>query len=190
MFWDFKSKFYDFARNTLVIGWILGEENQAIKNLLFFLPERPDFKVLDVATGTGNVLKLLPKNYFAVGIDKSFSMLKKAKNTEKTFVNCDTLRLPFSSSSFNLLTCVGLVEYVFDVEALLKELNRVLIKNGFLLITISHTRKLNFFRFFLGEKIFLRNPLIFEKNFKENGFKLVAKNTTLLQTQFLLEKET
>jgi len=95
--------------------------------------------VLDIATGTGLVLRSLSaagrvdwSGSELTGIDISEGMLAVARAAlpSARFVNADAARLPFEDDSFDLITCVTALHLFPDASAALLEWRRVLRPRG------------------------------------------------------------
>jgi len=91
-------------------------------------------RALDAACGTGRVTLLLQKLGFAVvGCDISASMMNVARrkvnedSRAPSFVQADARRLPYRDSSFDIVSCVGLVMHLDQTPRVevLRELRRV-----------------------------------------------------------------
>ncbi len=103
---------------------------------------KPDTKVLDVCTGTGDLAisysKLLNGNGLVVGSDYCHDMLKyglpkiKKKHLESKIklIEADTLQLPFRDNAFEISTVAFGIRNVADLEAGIKEMRRVVGPNG------------------------------------------------------------
>ncbi len=93
-------------------------------------------KILDIGTGTG-ILPMNMKNYGGeyTGVDLSPEMIEQAEMLvpDANFVCADAHDLPFENSSFDVVTALQCWVY-FDKEKLLRELHRVLKKDGGLYI--------------------------------------------------------
>jgi len=112
------------------------------KKLSELLPEKNNLEILDLATGTGDVLFSLITNNSrinsGVGLDMAFEMLKlaqlkidKYQLTNKIFlVRADAIRLPFNDNSFDIVTIAFGIRNVVDVNLALKEIYRVLNPDG------------------------------------------------------------
>jgi ubiquinone/menaquinone biosynthesis C-methylase UbiE len=110
--------------------------------------------VLDIATGTGRLpIALLEQRSFRgrlVGVDHSRKMLsvaadKLARLGEPiTLIWCDAKRLPFVDSTFDMVSCLEMIEFTPDPEAQLIEAVRVL-KPGALLVTTRRRGRDAFF---------------------------------------------
>lgn len=73
------------------------------------------------------------------GLDISAPAVQKAKKRIKARVfDVDQGRLPFKKGYFDLIFCGSLIEVVFNPDHLLKEIRRLLKKNGRLVITFPN----------------------------------------------------
>jgi demethylmenaquinone methyltransferase/2-methoxy-6-polyprenyl-1,4-benzoquinol methylase len=111
-----------------------------------YLPDGSQLKVLDVATGTADLLlALFRKNKrvtSGVGVDLSPRMLRLAQrksaarklHSTVSFIRADALRLPFSDQSFDAVTIGFGIRNVADVPKALAEMYRVLKPEGRVLI--------------------------------------------------------
>ena len=103
-------------------------------------------KVLEIGCGSGNLLKYLnSKNIH--GLDISPKMIEFCKKTilYGSFVSGDAESLPYESNSFDKVIISEVLYYLPDIEKALKEANRILKKDGLLLIT-SLNKKYNFIK--------------------------------------------
>jgi len=113
------------------------------KKALQYIPRHP-IKVLDCATGTGDQLFALAKHpeiVQGVGIDLAKNMLalarlKAAKHASFpcSFVEASLLDIPFETHTFDVATLAFGIRNVTDVEKALREIQRVLIPKGRILI--------------------------------------------------------
>ena len=157
MFDDISPK-YDFLNHFLSFGIDVSWR----KKLVALLSERHPRRILDVATGTGDVAialaSLNPEKI--VGIDISDKMLDIARKkvTEKglqktiSFKQSDAERIPFSDGSFDAVTVAFGVRNYEDLPKGLSEMKRVLCPGGTMMILeFSHpaTEPFNqFYRFY------------------------------------------
>lgn len=90
--------------------------------------------VLDVATGTGLVLRALRASpaVRTIGVDLSPGMLAVARAAlpEAELVVADAARLPLADSCVDLVTCVTALHLMPDTDAVLSEWTRVLRPGG------------------------------------------------------------
>jgi ubiquinone/menaquinone biosynthesis C-methylase UbiE len=90
-------------------------------------------KLLDVGCGAGVHVKHYQKmGAKCWGIDLSDTMIELAKKncTSAEFKVGSMTKLPYKSNSFDIVTCSLAIDYVEDIEKVLKEMNRVLKKGG------------------------------------------------------------
>ncbi|WP_448583450.1 class I SAM-dependent methyltransferase [Thermocrinis sp.] len=124
------SKYYDFFLNLVTFGKIKNWQ----RDMLNLLDE--ENSILDIGTGTGEVLVQSKLKGLKVGIDISFEMLKIAKRKceECYFIFADAEELPLKDSTFKNLTLSLVYRHLHDRNRFLKEANRVLVKDGKLAI--------------------------------------------------------
>jgi demethylmenaquinone methyltransferase/2-methoxy-6-polyprenyl-1,4-benzoquinol methylase len=116
------------------------------KRLARMLPERDDLRVLDLATGTGDVLLTLragcPRVRSGVGMDMSGKMLAFGKEkfedsgqaSALQMVRGDAMRIAAADASFDVVTISFGIRNVLDVDVALREMHRVLKPGGRILI--------------------------------------------------------
>jgi demethylmenaquinone methyltransferase/2-methoxy-6-polyprenyl-1,4-benzoquinol methylase len=133
---------YDLLNRILSFGLDLRWRSQLAK----FLPEGEALSLLDVATGTADVVLILqkkcPRIGSARGIDLSENMLTigrakiKAKGLESRIALQigDGQELPFPDNSFDVITVAFGIRNIPDVSRVLSEMRRVLRNNGRALI--------------------------------------------------------
>jgi demethylmenaquinone methyltransferase / 2-methoxy-6-polyprenyl-1,4-benzoquinol methylase len=108
--------------------------------LVAHLPGRPGLRVLDVATGTGDVLLALNRQRrpaFAVGADVAEAMLALAGEKARRqacesirLVRSDAMSLAFDDGSFDAVTMAFGIRNVADVQGALVDMRRVLAPGG------------------------------------------------------------
>ncbi|NMC06357.1 MAG: class I SAM-dependent methyltransferase [Candidatus Lokiarchaeota archaeon] len=95
---------------------------------------KPEWTVLDIATGTGHLaLALAPHVARVVGIDLTPEMLAEAEKLKAQykmphveFRTGDVHGLPFDACSFDLVTCRRAPHHFSDIKKALQEIHRVL----------------------------------------------------------------
>jgi ubiquinone/menaquinone biosynthesis C-methylase UbiE len=101
----------------------------------------PADRVLDVACGTGLLLRVLAGRLDSaelVGIDRVPAMLDMARQKlgqRATVLEGEAAQLPFDDAEFQLVTCTNALHYFPDVGASLREIRRVISPNGDLIVT-------------------------------------------------------
>ncbi|MBK05622.1 MAG: hypothetical protein CL920_39220 [Deltaproteobacteria bacterium] len=101
------------------------------------LRAKPDWAILDVACGTGNYSRAIasqldPHKGFTIGLDMSWSMLKKASQLKKRaglnqlhFLRASAYDMPIADASMDAVHCVGAFHLMPDVDRTLREMYRV-----------------------------------------------------------------
>ncbi|MAQ42987.1 MAG: bifunctional demethylmenaquinone methyltransferase/2-methoxy-6-polyprenyl-1,4-benzoquinol methylase UbiE [Candidatus Marinimicrobia bacterium] len=126
---------YDFLNHFLSLGIDIIWRKKFIKSLGF----SKDDKVLDVATGTGDVAFAIKKKYKSeiIGLDLSINMLDIAKKKSKkmnaediVFMEGDAENLPFDDNAFNKLVISYGLRNLGDCKKGLEEFYRVLKPNS------------------------------------------------------------
>jgi demethylmenaquinone methyltransferase / 2-methoxy-6-polyprenyl-1,4-benzoquinol methylase len=113
--------------------------------LLDFLPKSPGQSVLDVATGTGDILLALRNHRKdldrVVGVDMAKKMLAIAQRkldqrglTDVSLVHADAGLLPFSDQTFDVVTIAFGIRNVINQDQAFLEFLRVLKPDGRLLV--------------------------------------------------------
>ncbi len=150
---------YDLLNRMLSFG----QDIKWRKKVATLLKDTPDQHLLDLATGTGDLLISLCKNskliVAAVGLDMSGNMLKIGQKKLikenlgqlASMVRGNAEMLPFQDNSYDIITISFGIRNVTDVNKSLKEMYRVLKPGGRVLIL----------EFSLPENSFVRNSYLF-----------------------------
>jgi ubiquinone/menaquinone biosynthesis methyltransferase len=90
-------------------------------------------KALDLASGTGDIAKLLLKhtqNVTLCDINEDMLTIAKKKINGGEFIIADAQNLPFKNESFNLVTCVFGIRNFQEIEKSIGEVKRILTTGG------------------------------------------------------------
>lgn len=128
---------YDFMNRAMTLGIDKIWRKKAVKMVARTVPK----KILDVATGTGDLALTLARaipDCLITGVDLSEGMIAvgrekilKAGLTDRiTLEAADCLALPFQDDEFDALTVAYGVRNFADIPAGLKEMNRVIRPGG------------------------------------------------------------
>ncbi len=108
------------------------------QRLVQFSPSAPGSSVLDVATGSGTIIKYIESASKVVGIDISSEMINQAKATifHADFHVMDAERLTFDPGSFDHLYCGFALSFFPSLQVALSEFSRVLKPGGQMAVSI------------------------------------------------------
>ncbi|NVM22029.1 MAG: class I SAM-dependent methyltransferase [Desulfobacterales bacterium] len=96
-------------------------------------------RILDVGCGTGFISRSLTGKNEVHGVDISAEYLSRAASYGIKTEQWDIQKgLPFDSSSFDVVLLAEVLEHVFDTDALLSEVRRVLKEDGVLVLTVPN----------------------------------------------------
>lgn len=126
---------YDFANSTRSIR---GEDEQfpyIVQSLKYVNRDQKDITILDAGCGDGMYVNALKQIGYTqiTGLDLFDAIADKSIKYVKGSID----NLPFSDDTFDFVYCTSCLYYLRDVERGIKELARVLKKDGILLITIT-----------------------------------------------------
>jgi len=141
-----------------------------------------DMSVLELATGSGNLSEILPKDNKYVGVDVSPGLLKAAykkfmKNGYKDFqlYSCSAEDLPFTDNLFNLCICNISLNFFDDLDKVIKEIKRVLKEKGVFFCNVPVPER-NKKQSVIHGKLYSESDLM--KKFVSNGFDFKTYNFT------------
>ena len=99
--------------------------------------EKQSGEVLIIGCGSKGEMSILNRKCEGVGIDLSQTAIEKTKKDFPQFQYyvCDACNLPLPNSKFNCVVCSETIEHVENPQKLLKEVKRVLRKDGILVLT-------------------------------------------------------
>lgn len=117
-------------------------------------------KILDIGCFDGTLLSMIKnRNNQFYGIDANDYAVKQARKKGirvKQFFFDDVTKVPFADKFFDLVTAGEIIEHIYDTDFFLEELKRMLIPDGYLLISTPNIAS-------LGRRILLLlgiNPII------------------------------
>lgn len=115
----------------------------------------PGHRFLDIGCGNG-VLSFMVKKKFdhVYGIDGSVTALQKMKANGggiPILTDLDGDLLPIADRSMDMVSCLDVMEHVFDPEKLITEVYRVLKRNGIFILTTPNIRFIDHIRSILIE---------------------------------------
>lgn len=103
--------------------------------------------VLECACGAGqgaNLLSSVSTTYTAGDFDEGLVKLSKSYNPNISFLQFDALKMPFQDESFDIVLVCEAIYYFPKIEIFLKEVYRVLRRNGKILIVSANPNLFDF----------------------------------------------
>lgn len=100
-------------------------------------------KVLDIGCGDGRFINYLSRaGLESVGIEFSIEALKKAKERNLSVCLADGHFLPFRDETFDIITCIEVLEHIFNYADVLAEMKRVCKKQGKMILVVPNFMRL------------------------------------------------
>ena len=189
LFWNLKSRFYKLFRSAFPFGTILNKENGNLISLLN-QAEMREKTVLDLGVGTGNVIQFLNGAKHVFGIDFTNSMLHEVRANFPfvEIIQADALFLPIKTKSIDLITAVGLIEYVKDAIPFFEESCRILKNDGYLVLTFSPANIWTRIRLLSGHPIYARKLDQITGVANLCNFQIKDYQQSMMQHQVLMQK--
>ena len=134
-----------FSYSNNAVGYIRDKRLEFLKKNI-----GKNDKILEIGCGSGNLLRFLDCDNI-YGIDISPKMIDFCRKIipQGLFVSGDAENLPYEDNFFDKIIISEVLYYLPDLEKAIKEANRVLNKDGVLLIT-SLNKKYNFVKTFVN----------------------------------------
>ena len=105
---------------------------------------------MDIGCADGTATKFIleqSKADLIIGVDVLQSSVdyakKRFKSSKLKFLMADAEKLPFEKNQFEAVFCLDSIEHFFEPEKVIREMRRVLKKDGYLVILV-HTKSLLF----------------------------------------------
>lgn len=127
---------YRFMYNMEKTHWWFVSKRNLVTHIMNNFQEK-DLYLLDAGCGTGNNMLFLGRFGKCFGFDVSNKALIFCKNNGiKKAIQCNAQKNSFKEETFNIITCLDLLEHVGDILGVLSELRRVVKDGGKIIITV------------------------------------------------------
>lgn len=162
---------------------------EEVKNVLeeiIVQETKTPIKILDIGVGDGIYEAILEDDlkkrceFFGIDISKKQAQRAKQYLKEIKIVDINSKNLPYENNYFDIVIASEILEHVFSPEKVLNEAERVLKRNGFMILTFPNSSSL---QFRLGIFLKGRSPLL---NYPENSEHI--RFFTSLDIQELIDK--
>jgi SAM-dependent methyltransferase len=149
-------------------------------------------RVLDLGCGTGRLTRALAKRSRTVGMDAASAMLAVAHDQNSAdYIQGDAFALPFADASFDAVVALRLVFHFARLDALLKEMRRVVAPGGVLvfdtylwspraLVPLDQRR--------WGTQIYVHAPRAVEECAQALGLRVLAREPSFLFSPYLYRR--
>ncbi len=181
--WRWKAPVYSLARRLPFFRRILAAEQNNLTKLLQQFPP-PAGVHLDLGSGTGDNLSILPGAANRFSVDAEISMLRRSPASRRVVARAEAL--PFAAASFAFISAIGLLEYINESEIFFREAKRVLQPEGSLLFTSSPPNWANRCRVVWGEKLYFYPEQQLRDFLQKNGWHILGQARSWLQDQWLV----
>lgn len=94
--------------------------------------------ILDLGCGDGAYIQEIINDNFIIGTDINFKILPKVRTTNSLFINVNAEKLPFKNNMFDSILCIDVIEHVENDKKIIKEVSRIIKKNGHLVISVPN----------------------------------------------------
>lgn len=138
---------------------------------------------LDAGCGTGLILRHLPKDSIGIDINPRNIMKAKKHAPHAKIVKADIEKLPFKKETFSTIICTEVIEHQPNAKPTIKELKRVLKKDGVFIGTVPAVSLIWSFRF-LSSTCPQGEP--FHKNYNKNELKELFKDFKIIQLEKII----
>jgi len=125
--------------DEIVVNDVRYEAHVLVPQRLLELYAKPHARVLDLACGTGlGSMRFFEAGFDVVGIDYSSGMIDVARTRPYSQLYCQSIEdeLPVPDDSFDIVTALGVTEFILDPAGLFKRIWRTLQPNGLCAVTI------------------------------------------------------
>lgn len=117
--------------------WWYAGRRVLLESILHNLHLQPLPHILDIGCGTGFTMSLLSRFGDVSGVDKSASAIDFCRKRGFSQIKkTDGNILPFRNNSFDLITCLDVMEHVKNDKNMLTEVKRVLKPKGYFIIFV------------------------------------------------------
>ena len=187
--WNIKAAIYNSVRALPGIRQLYGAELRNLQRLAAGISAQ---RQLDLGCGTGSSLQCFRSSRKIFLADRSEAMLQIAVRRYPGFpaMRLDAnAPLPFRDASFDLISAIGLFEYLPELNDVLQEIHRVSRRSGYFVLTSSPAVLANRLRLATGSRPILRHRGEMERALVQAGWHPQRFDRTWLQEQWLCAKK-
>jgi SAM-dependent methyltransferase len=117
--------------------WWYRGRRQVLEQVISALALAPGARILDAGCGSGRNMVELARRGSVTGIELSETSVQLARERGAgEVVQGSVTEMPFADDGFELAVCLDVIEHLEDDHAALRELRRVIVPGGPLLVTV------------------------------------------------------
>ena len=117
--------------------WWYRGRREVLERVIGRLGLPPGARILDAGCGSGRNMVELARRGSVTGVEVSDTSVSLARARDAgEVISGSVLQMPFESASFDLGVCLDVIEHLEDDLAALRELRRVVVPGGPLLVTV------------------------------------------------------
>lgn len=170
-----------YNSSNFIERWIWRKKKKVIGTFLQTIRYK---KIIDVGCGDGGLFDLVSKDSIYAGVDISPTQIAEFKKSlhlnlknKPKLVRADIMSLPFGDNSFDVAIACDVLEHVIDPTKAIREIKRVVKKEGFIIFGVPNEELLE-----LARLITIRFPLrspdhlyaIYPKDVKQHFPKVIC----------------
>ena len=186
-----KTKIYSKIKSNKILFFIKKKELNIFKKIVNICDKD---SIIDLASGSGFYLNNLNKkkllNIYAVDASQKMLNLIKKKNVKKICSSIENLKL---NKKFNKIFCFGLLEFVNDIDIVLKKIYKLSDKKSeiYLLLPKKNIFGLIYkiFHYFNGFNITIFNKIFIYSALNKNKFIIHKSDETFLSFFLMIKKK-
>jgi SAM-dependent methyltransferase len=132
---DYYAQYFAFEQND----WWFEARRRIVLELIARHEKGPNGQrdVLDAGCGTGITLRYIERFGQVFGVDNQMVALKFCRSRDAKWLTCAPIEeLPFADSSFDIVTCLDVIEHIEDDRRAVAEIVRVIRPGGLLVLTV------------------------------------------------------
>ena len=157
------------------------ELEKSTQKLINKYATEPGIKILDVGVGMGRLLEHFPKlNRFGMDISRGYLRYAKAKGIEVCLSRIE--EMPYKDNYFDMLVSTDVLEHVFDLNLVLREMLGVVKEGGIVIVRVPYKEDL---------KLYLNPDFPYDfvhlRSFDENSLRILFEkilNVQVLEMTF------
>ncbi len=174
-----------WGRSLWPLREIARREDEVASRLLAMVPHS-QLWMADLGCGKGSAPSSVRRET-CLGVDWSRRMVCASRYNKEGLALCaDLAALPLREHRFGLLLLIGVAEYWRDPEPLLRQVARLLAREGHLLLTVSPAGWHALFRRLLGSPVYIHKEEVLAGLFARCHLQVKARLNTPTQHLYLL----